>query len=418
MANFNVNLNVQFGSLTATPSSINANVGDTITLIYQSNDGGFDPISLDPPANLFTPTGLIVLNFPFDQEVRTVNTSGVFTVTNATPSWTGPALTINVNNATPNQFTLNNLVNVAPNNLYVSNEITVSGINVGITASASIPIGSEGAFSVNGGAFSAISRTVNNGDKIVCRMRSNPVLGQPRTMTLDLNGVSDSWTVTTAGAGNDSFKIPSGFSESAGVSTRALKEFFGAGAASGAFTRLTSYRRSGLLVPNIPENNAISTTNELSLRSFFGAHHFVYWVERDAVRSENIDPSIVQQHTFDWAMNESRPDGNPEIGYGQAARLLEFRWRFIPVNTPSGVTVVGRVGSIGNQTTLAANTWSTWGSFAQRSFFFLDSSFSAQTNGTVAGTVEVEVRNQSNTAQSITPIAMGYNLNIGTAGLE
>lgn len=204
MANFNVNLSVQFGSLSAFPSSVTAEAGDTITFIYNMNDGGFDPITITPPPSLFTNTQSFILMTVGDSHTRTVSTQATGTYSfqgNTTPSFgffDDLQVTITqTTDDTPDQFTLNNVTNASLSTTITSNTITVSGINVPITASVS---GSSATFRVNNGSYTTANKTVNNGDTINVRMVSAGTYSTARSTTLNLNGVTDTWTVTTRAA--------------------------------------------------------------------------------------------------------------------------------------------------------------------------------------------------------------------------
>jgi len=74
----------------------------------------------------------------------------------------------------------------------ISNTITVSGIN---TAAVVSIIG--GTYSVKGGAFRSASYIVNNGDTVIVKQTSSANYSTKTDATLNIGGVSDSFSVTT-----------------------------------------------------------------------------------------------------------------------------------------------------------------------------------------------------------------------------
>lgn len=524
MANFNVNLSVQFGSLSAFPSSVTAGHGDTITFIYDMNDGQFNPITITPPPTIFTNSNSFMLMAPGESHTRTIATTatGTYPFTNTMPSFGFGGLSITISQATddtPNQFTLNNQNNVNPSTTVTSNTITVSGINVPITASVS---GSSATFRVNNGSYTTANKTVNNGDTINVRMVSAATFSTARSTTLNLNGVTDTWTVTTRAAnttpnafsfnnvssastatqytsntitvsgieagitasisgGGGTFSVNGGAYSSTSrtvnngdqitlrmtssasysttttttlnlngvtgswqlttipqsgellvpfpkanppVSMQDIKGFFGVDAMSGSYANLRSYYRGGDLVPNISQNNAIATSGNLFLSSFAGSSHRVFWADNGPIsRFYQINPATTASpfENISWQINadgitvEPRPDGQPYIGYGQARFILEFRWRYVlDSGLPSGTTITGHTSG----TPLAVNTWSSWGAFVARGGLALLISFQSNTNGTVMGRAEVEVRVASNTSLTLAALQLPFTLMIGEAVLD
>ena len=132
----------------------------------------------EPPANgkLFTPVNSNVnlsLGNPWD------NVFGVFI--------TIPADT------TPEAFTFTDQTGVALNTTITSNAVTVSGIN---TASAVSITGGE--YSINGKAYTSTAGTVNNGDTVTVQLTSSSSYLTTVNSILTIDGVSDTFSVTTA----------------------------------------------------------------------------------------------------------------------------------------------------------------------------------------------------------------------------
>lgn len=115
-------------------------------------------------------------------------------------------------NTTPNAFDLGGPVTGVGASVSVfSNTITVSGIN----AAASISVSGTGspAYSKNGGAFTSSSGTVVNGDTVQVRVTSSASSSTSVTATLNIGGVTDTFTATTAVGGGAGSEIPSGSSD-------------------------------------------------------------------------------------------------------------------------------------------------------------------------------------------------------------
>lgn len=113
---------------------------------------------------------------------------------------------------TPNAFDLGGPVTGVGASVSVfSNTITVSGIN----AATSISVSGTGspAYSKNGGAFTSSSGTVVNGDTVQVRVTSSTPSTTSVTATLNIGGVTDTFTATTAVGGGAGSGISSGSSD-------------------------------------------------------------------------------------------------------------------------------------------------------------------------------------------------------------
>ena len=99
---------------------------------------------------------------------------------------------------TPDAFTFTDQTNVALSSTITSNTITVSGIS----AASAISI-TGGTYSINGGAYTATSGTVTNGQTVSVRHTSSASNITVTNTTLTVGGVSDTFTSTTVAAGPD-----------------------------------------------------------------------------------------------------------------------------------------------------------------------------------------------------------------------
>ncbi len=92
----------------------------------------------------------------------------------------------------PDAFLFTDQVDVALNTMITSNTITVTGIAAGAAISVS-----GGEYSINGGSFTTVNGMVNVGDTVMVRGISSPSGLTAVDVVLDINGVSDTFTLTT-----------------------------------------------------------------------------------------------------------------------------------------------------------------------------------------------------------------------------
>jgi hypothetical protein len=118
----------------------------------------------------------------------TTSTSRSSTTTTTSTSTT----TTTIADSTPIQFTFIDQTNVPLSSEIISNTITVSGIN---TAAVISVVG--GTYSVNGGVYRSASYIVNNGDTVIVKQTSSANYSTKTDATLNIGGVSDTFSVTT-----------------------------------------------------------------------------------------------------------------------------------------------------------------------------------------------------------------------------
>jgi uncharacterized protein (DUF1330 family) len=181
-----VALNSSIISNSVTITGINSVTSITVNSGEYSVNGG-----------LFTTVAGIVNNSD-TVRVRHTSPSTAASVTNTTLTiggvsdiFSSTTLT-SVIDTTPDVFVFPDLTNVALNALITSDSITVTGINSAATISIA-----GGQYSINGGAFSAITATVNSGDTVVVQHTSSANFFTPVETTLTIGGVSDVFTSTT-----------------------------------------------------------------------------------------------------------------------------------------------------------------------------------------------------------------------------
>lgn len=95
----------------------------------------------------------------------------------------------------PDAFSFTAQTGVALSTVTTSNTITVAGIN----SAANISI-AGGTYSINGGGYTAVAGTVNNGDTVTLKQTSSGSFSTLTTATLTIGGVAGAFNVTTAAA--------------------------------------------------------------------------------------------------------------------------------------------------------------------------------------------------------------------------
>lgn len=103
-------------------------------------------------------------------------------------------LTITDVDETPNAFSFTDQTGVNQSTVTVSDQITVAGLAVGVSVPVTV---SGGEYRKNGGTWTTTAGTVANGDVIDLRVTSSASYLTAVSVTLSINGVSDTFTVTT-----------------------------------------------------------------------------------------------------------------------------------------------------------------------------------------------------------------------------
>ncbi len=132
------------------------------------------------------------------------NTTSVATLTVGGVTDTFSVTTIVASDTTPDAFDFTDQTNVAVSTAIESNTITVSGI----TADASISV-TAGEWRKNGGSYQSAAGTVANGDTVQLRITSSAVNSTQSSITTNIGGVVDLWTITTEAAVSDT--VPDAF---------------------------------------------------------------------------------------------------------------------------------------------------------------------------------------------------------------
>ena len=98
---------------------------------------------------------------------------------------------------TPDAFTFTDVTDVAVSTTQTSNTITVSGMDTGASASVTV---SGGEYSKNSGAYTSTAGTAQNSDTFSVRHTSSASNSTSVNTTLNIGGISDTYTSTTVAA--------------------------------------------------------------------------------------------------------------------------------------------------------------------------------------------------------------------------
>lgn len=110
-----------------------------------------------------------------------------------------------VEDTVPDAFTFTDQFNVPTGSVRTSNAITVAGID---TATAISVSGATGEYSINGGAFTDVAGTVVNGDSVRARHTASGSDSTTVDTIIDIGGVTDTFSSTTAAAGGTASLAP------------------------------------------------------------------------------------------------------------------------------------------------------------------------------------------------------------------
>ena len=117
-----------------------------------------------------------------------------------------PDAAVTTPDTTPDAFTFTDQTGVALSSVVTSNEITVAGIN----APSAISV-TGGKYSLNGGTYTTVAGTVNNGDKVKVQQTASASFATKVDTVLTIGGVSDTFSSTTlTGKSNSSVTVDAG----------------------------------------------------------------------------------------------------------------------------------------------------------------------------------------------------------------
>lgn len=167
--------------------------GDVVTLSWSTLFNGVESASF---AEITNGIGTVSVGVQSTTVVApSVPTTYILTVSNA-GVFSQRAVTLNVlaPDNIPDLFAFDSIFDADLNTQYISNEVTISGIQIGVTGSAS-----NGTFlSVNNAAFTQDPVTISNGDTVRLRLVSPNTYTSTLTSTVNIGLTSTQWSITTA----------------------------------------------------------------------------------------------------------------------------------------------------------------------------------------------------------------------------
>ena len=181
-------------SNTITVGGLNTSTSVSITGgNYSKNGGGYTSATTTAVnGDTFTLQHTSSANFS-----TTVNTT--LNIGGVTDTFSSTTLAID---STPDAFTFTDVTGVALSTTQTSNTITVSGINTSVAVSVS-----GGTYSKNGGAYTSSAGTASNGDTFAVRHTSSSNFSTAVNTTLNIGGVTDTYTSTTAAFTGSTFYV-------------------------------------------------------------------------------------------------------------------------------------------------------------------------------------------------------------------
>ncbi len=208
-----VGLNTLVNANSITVTGINTSISVNISGgEYAINSGSYTTASLK------VNNGDIIHVRRLSSAQYSTTTSALLDLNGVSDSFDVTTLT-DTSDSTPDAFSFVDQNSVAINTLVESNSVTVSGINV-----ASPVTVDGGEYSINGGAFTAVSGNVNNADSVRVRLISSANYSSLTQATLNIGGVSDSFDVTTKADASDSTPDAFSFIDQNGVAISTLVE--------------------------------------------------------------------------------------------------------------------------------------------------------------------------------------------------
>ena len=436
MANHNVSVSSssfydpEVGTQTFTnvsPSSLNVTEGDTLTVTYTRQSGGqtyVDIVGWDSGEWNSTATARLYNGQSVVRTLLASSGSDVITANFPASSFTDRSFTVthlSSTDTTPDSFNLGAFIgNASLSTLYkAQNDITVSGLSSGTPITASI---TNGVFTVddsNSANATSSNKTVYNGSKIRVWNTSSSAYSTAITTTLNLNGVTDTWRITTISAPVDPSSgtiIPFGTTSGA-ISMGSLRDFFGNPTYLSDTIAMSNLYKGGDLVPNITQNNSVPTSGQISLSNLYGCHTSLLIDKQPVSKYFFAGIGGAGTATIAWNMaSGATSQSDVDIGYKALKHSCEYRW------------VINQTNSSGNAPYLSAVTWggTTYTSglsfpyttpwFSGLSGLLLDFPYGV-TTGSLSGTAYLEVRRIWNgTTYTLTTDSAFWSVIIETAG--
>lgn len=253
---------------------------------------------------------------------------------------------------------------------YRPKRIRVSGITAPTLATVS---GVGASMLINNSPTAHTSVYVSDKDYVQVVLVSAPTYSTTRTTTLNIGGVTGTYSAKTYAGPSAGVKIPWPH----GTSNYTLSQIanFFVGNLTG-YDRLSQFVRGGSAVPNIPENVAISNGVNLRMSQFANCYHSLAIIKPPIPQYAYLDTmSGAKSQYFQWIFGGTTPP-DPRVGYGDISRSLQYR------HVLSNV-----VGSPVLASQALPGTW-----HAGNYFFNITASAPAASESTHSGTITTYIR--------------------------
>lgn len=322
-----------FYTISFLPNNATLKTGDKLFFRWVSHTGGNEPTRLtvegfntsafDSGANLLIEDNNSV---PVFRTVDTDTTQSVILTVLPSSGNGSKNFTANVSSnidSTPDTFDLGSPQTQAnPGSVYSADFVKVLGVTPATDISVTITNGAE--TSLDGITFSTAPKIAYLDDVIYTRMVAPPY-GQSTTTTLSMNGVTDTWTISTRIDPENGQKLY--FGRGTGdVKLSDIASFFGVFDLF-ADLKLTNYYKNNTLVPDISENSTIPVSGEIKLTNFRGAATSFYFSEFPANKFERVNTLNAGTQTY-YIPFDLDTDWNMGFGPGMND-ASEFKMEFI-----------------------------------------------------------------------------------------
>lgn len=252
--------------------------GDTLSILHNAFlSGGGNITASGFATNRFTSASNLVLA-EGATGTRVVKSSPTLGTVNITLSESGSSngtifLRIDGDDPTPDAFSLGPNKVANPSQVTYFNSVTVTGIDVPITASAA-----NGQVALQSGTSAqrtfGSSKTVTNNDVVLTRATAPSGFGQNKTVTLSVGSVSDAAVLSTPADPASGTQINLGISSGTISLDNMLDLFMGQSQSFWGYTRpsdMASLYKGGSYVPNISANSAIPTSGVIAFSNFYNS---------------------------------------------------------------------------------------------------------------------------------------------------
>ena len=326
------------------------------TIRFTNSDSSYSGVS-GGDANKFSPQSFTVS--PNTSVTMTVLSNAVLGQDNLSISLRSKTKVLYVEvisstDTTPTPFDIGSPVIAAELNTgYSFEQFTVRGINAPTSLTTL-----NCKVSVNGSAPTSTSSTVNLNDIVYVRATSSTSFASTVTQSVTIGGVTNTNTITTKNNANSNAKIyfPK---TSRPISLKDVTQFFSAPVTNStaiAPRNMSAFRRGGLHVPNITENNSVADTNQasdLKLGSFIGSATTVYFDRYPTNKNNAVNvTSAAGTASVLWTTNDWTLGYSPSTKYN-----VQYRYEITedPANNDMQRTGVTFSSNTGTPSTYAAN---------------------------------------------------------------